>query len=72
MENQITAAIAAAGKGVSGLTDRETATILAALRFWQREGASLTLPEWDIATSGGTLDGLDIEEIDGLCERLNQ
>jgi hypothetical protein len=64
---------------------REFATILAALRFWQRTGLScdhygngndagcLVLPpeENDIATDGSTLEPLGEDEIDELCERLN-
>ena len=55
--------------------DRETATILAALRYWQER----TLPAnperaeaiEEIATDGRTLDPLDEEEIDTLCEAIN-
>ena len=55
--------------------DRETATILAALRYWQAR----TLPAKperaeaieEIATDGRTLDPLDEEEIDTLCEAIN-
>ena len=56
---------------------RETATILAALRAYQRlvlNGAS-TFSSYavsDIATDGGTLAPLTNAEIDALCERLNQ
>lgn len=48
--------------------DRELATILAALRFWQRHGE----PRQQIATNAGTLAPLGDAEIDALCERLNR
>ncbi len=57
--------------------ERETATILAALRYWQRHQAracreaQTPLYEDDIATEGGTLEPLDESEIDDLCERIN-
>lgn len=53
-------------------TPRQTATILAALRLWQ-----ITPDAWkradhmEIATDGGTLEPLDAEEIDQLCEAIN-
>lgn len=49
------------------LDDRETATILAALRYWQREGCMSAGPEQDIAPD----DPMTEAEIDDLCERLN-
>ena len=60
--------------GTVKLDVRETATVLAALRQWQQillgsepEG------EWmeDIASAGGTVTPLTLEEIDGLCLKLN-
>lgn len=52
---------------MGGLSNRELATVLAALRYWQSRKET---PE--------SLDGyfyehspLTVEEIDGLCERLN-
>ena len=59
--------------------DREFATMLAALRYWQRTGEWTKdgeenpneSPEYDIATDGGTRIPLDDNEIDGLCQRLN-
>ena len=52
------------------LTPEELATVLAALRYWQRHRPSN--PELhDIATDGGTLTPLDAEDIDALCERIN-
>ena len=53
------------------LTDRELATILAALRYWQREGLTSGGSEIDVATDNGIIDELDRGEIDDLCERLN-
>jgi len=50
---------------------RELATILAALRYWQREGWASSGAEIDISTDGGTLEPLSRAEIDALCERLN-
>lgn len=53
------------------LNDREHATVLAALRFWQREGRASGGHEHDIADNGGKLKPLGVGEIDALCERLN-
>jgi hypothetical protein len=57
------------------LDAREHATVLAALRFYQRKavaaGTAADMPEHDIATSAGTLTPLDDIEIDVLCEQLN-
>ena len=59
---------------------REFATILAALRYWQRRGLCtdgrqgnliVPAPEEDVATDSGTHKPLVPEEIDALCERLN-
>ena len=57
-------------------TASELATILAALRYWQRRGltsASMpsVMPEWDIATNEGTVEPMTPAEIDNLCERIN-
>lgn len=54
----------------------ERDTILAALRYWQRNVASKsyashTLPEWDIACNGRDAP-INDGAIDDLCERLNQ
>ena len=59
------------------LDDRETATVLAALRFYQRGllGGPSTFSSYtesDIATDGWTLEPLDNTEIDYLAERLKQ
>ena len=54
------------------VTDREFATIPAALRYWQRTGEwTKDGEEQDIATDGGTCIPLDDNAIDGLCQRLN-
>jgi hypothetical protein len=56
------------------VTARELATILAALRYWQGElsdNDGVDALENDIATDGGTLKPLTVEEIGALCERLN-
>lgn len=52
---------------------RAVATILAALRKWQRDMTnSVNLASMsDIATDGGKLDPLTAAEIDDLCERIN-
>jgi hypothetical protein len=58
------------------LTPRELATILAGLRMaqaragdgWPDDGSSYR----DIATNNGFLRPLTVEEIDDLCERLNE
>ena len=55
------------------LDNRELATVLAALRYWQ--GILLEdVRSYDcdtIATDNGTLEPLGVGEIDALCERLN-
>jgi len=61
----------AKGAIASLLSDRELATVLAALRYWQRGPGVETEPEWDIATNGGALKALDHAEIDALCQRLD-
>jgi hypothetical protein len=52
-------------------SQREMATILAALRYWQREGLLSGGREQDIATNEDRLRALSAEEIDALCERIN-
>lgn len=52
------------------LSTRERDTILAALRYWQREGWRSEGHEHDIASENG--DPLDSSEINDLCERINQ
>ena len=56
---------------------RELATILGALRFHQDENLQGTddIPDLqvrDIATDGGTLIALSYDEVDQLCDRLNE
>ncbi len=52
--------------------NRETATILAALRLWQRKAGHLGVTdEIHIATDHGTFEPLDAKEIDNLCEKIN-
>lgn len=53
------------------LDDREHATVLAALRFYETEGHRAIPEIVEIATNGNTLVGLNGDEIDALCERLN-
>lgn len=53
------------------LSERELATVLAALRYWQREGWVTNGREHDIATDGGKFDPLSADDISKLCERLN-
>ena len=64
------------------LTDRELATVLAALRFWQAEMVnayeSCEADDWPssipVVDKGGHFrehKPLTPDEIDGLCERLN-
>jgi hypothetical protein len=54
------------------MTKRELSTILAALRYWQREGLwGDPQAELDIASDGGTITPMTPDEIDELCERLN-
>jgi hypothetical protein len=53
--------------------DRERDTILAALRYWQREGLHSAGMEHEIAENGREGDdaALLADEIDDLCERIN-
>jgi hypothetical protein len=53
------------------ISERETATILAALRYWQREGLMSAGAEQDVASDGERFQALSAEEIDTLCERIN-
>ncbi|MCB5411676.1 hypothetical protein [Pseudogemmobacter faecipullorum] len=53
------------------LSYRELATILAALRLWQRTDNRAHIEESVIATDCETMLALDNDEIDALCERLN-
>ena len=59
--------------------NREFATIIAALRYWQRNGeldreeGTIIPPmqEYDVATDCGEFEPLTADEIDKLCEQLN-
>jgi hypothetical protein len=53
-----------------GLNDRQLATVLAALRAYQRTPRQSS-DIHDVATNGGELSPLDDVEIDELCESLN-
>ena len=53
------------------IDSRELSTILAALRYWQREGLMSCGHEGSIACNGGDIKPLTATEIDDLCERLN-
>jgi hypothetical protein len=61
------------GKPKVWLTDRELATVLAALRYWQDADAkAMYIGEIvEVANGGGKFERLDENEIDQLCERLN-
>lgn len=53
------------------LDNREVAMILAALRYWQREGIMSSGYEVEVASDSGRWEPLSVGEIDRLCERLN-
>lgn len=57
--------------GSDSLTERELATVLASLRFWQRhlETHRGEIPFADHFDD--TITPLTVEEIDDLCERVN-
>lgn len=81
--NDLTTALDAflAAYGVDGETEikptprplegAELATVLAALRYWQREGLMSAGHEQDIACDGGRIEPLNDSQIEALCERLN-
>lgn len=51
---------------------RQKATVLAALRYWERVGTQdKEPPEGDIATDGDQFEPLNVDEIDALCEQIN-
>jgi hypothetical protein len=50
---------------------RNLATVLAALRYWQREGVGSAGHEQNIATDDGAWSAMSVEEIDELCEAIN-
>jgi membrane carboxypeptidase/penicillin-binding protein len=51
-------------------TARELATVLAALRHWQTALPEIAEAYADIATDGGRLEPLNVDEIDDFCRRL--
>ncbi len=53
------------------LSKRELATVLAALRNYQRDIEGVNGDIADIATDSGALQALNSAEIDALCENLN-
>jgi hypothetical protein len=55
-----------------GITERELATILAALRLWQQDTAHIVDGDGSlIAIAEEAGDPLTNQEIDELCERMN-
>lgn len=53
------------------ITERQHATILAALRYWQRMGTlDPHAPEHDIADWDDQIEPLNVDEIDVLIERI--
>jgi hypothetical protein len=52
------------------LSEAECSTVLAALRMWQSRWTADVARE-DIASNSGTLEPLDPDSIDALCERIN-
>jgi hypothetical protein len=52
-------------------SDRETSTILTALRYWQDNGPMSAGGELDVAENGGCSTALSAIEIDSLCEKIN-
>lgn len=50
---------------------RERDTILAALRYWQREGLRGD-PRAELAIASEHGDALSLDEVDSLCERINR
>jgi hypothetical protein len=64
-----TAKVMSSGTTVT-LRERELATLLAALRAFQRLPSEETMPENDIATDAGKFEALTNEEIDKLYEDL--
>lgn len=61
--------IAESSEGLS-LTSRERDTVLAALRYWQREGLMSCGHEIELAENDHS-NPLNASEIDDLCERIN-
>jgi hypothetical protein len=53
------------------LTERELATVLAALRYWQQDLAENDDGPISPEHFHGTITPLTVEEIDALCEHFN-
>lgn len=53
------------------LDERQIATVIAALRYWQRKGWISSGHEHQLASNGGSIEPLTKAEIDDLCEYLN-
>jgi hypothetical protein len=53
------------------LTERELATVLAALRYWQQDLAENDDGPISPEHFNGTITPLTVEEIDALCEHFN-
>lgn len=53
------------------VTEQEHSTIIAALRYWQREGRFSSGAEHDIATDCGKHAEMSDVQIDELCDKLN-
>lgn len=52
------------------LSEREAAALLAALRYWRREGLWSTGHEREIETDSGRLEPLSATEFEALCARI--
>lgn len=57
--------------GLHVVPAREVATILAALRLWQRTVDRNLLPEAIVATDAGHIEPMPTLEIDALCQKIN-
>lgn len=57
--------------GMFSFTERDLATMRAALRYWQAQRAQLPNMVNQIATDGGRFESLSDAEIDTLCNDLN-
>jgi hypothetical protein len=53
------------------LDDREHATVLAALRYWQRIAPSIAMARDELAIAADPGEPLQPQEIEALCERIN-
>lgn len=61
------------GRGVTFLSDRDVAQILAALRFWQSNDMTSETSLSELKDAGHFEDHapMTTDEIDALCERIN-